>query len=514
MKVYDQLAFSAMPLFYITSPSSSDVSLASHYSLTTNFAGTNQPIIAGSQSSFHLNSSSTFSLTSSDQYIQGLALEFVANLKSPVNDIPFLVNSNGSGIFLYPNGIYVKVYCNDGRPTMVYAPIEDWNNKLYINVELHENNIILKINSRSYTAIYSSTPLPVFNNFSLAALPSDYIASIDGIGIYNTTMIDKLFCIDDRGQGYEIYSASGFSGKTTLFNTIETEFDTVISSSDFVTQNNTLSDYFIYNGQQGSYFILRHNSKFPLYYNTNNSTWQILTNPTIVVNSGVKTIGFSSNFITDFDVSITSIIDGSISWHSPAILQLTGQMVPPLVIDECIANCPDGADLSGASYTGNWLISDSLDVVPKTVEIVFMPLDTNLTYVYSSSDGSASYGSGGSITGYTAYLNGVLVTDLTTILLDQWNHLVLTKSSTSGTTIYLNTNASAATPGEIKYMLLTAYPNVLVLGQVQLLNSVLLGLGSISVSEQTITISEGTFISGEAFNVYSYPWAILGAGGH
>lgn len=514
MTVYDQLAFAATPRFYMASPSSSDVSLASHYSLVTNLANTNQPIIAGTRNSFGLNETSTFSLTSSDQYVEGLTLEFTAKLKPYSSDIPFLVNSNGSGIFIYSNGIYVKVYCNDGRPTFVYAPVEDWNNKLYVNVQLYNSNVVLKINENSYSSNYSAIPLPVFNSFAMATLPSGYRASIDGIGIYNTIIVDKFFCINDIGQGYEIYSAAEFSGKTTLFNTIKTEFDVVISSSDFTMQNNTLSDYFIYNGQQGTYFILRHSSKLPLYYNVNNSDWQLLTNPTIVVSSGVKTIGFSSNFVTTFDVSIISVIDGSISWHSPAILNLSGQMVPPLTVDECIANCPDGADLSGASYTGSWIISDVLSSTPKTVEIVFMPLDTSLTYVYSSSDGSASYGSGGSITGYTAYLNGVLVTNLTTVLLEQWNHLVLTKNSTSGTTIYLNTNSSAATPGNIKYMLLTAYPNVLVLGQVQLLNSVLLGLDSISVSEQTITISEGIFGSGEAFNVYSYPWAILGAGGH
>lgn len=511
---YDQLAFAAMPLFYMTSPNSSDVSLAAHYSLTTNLSNTNQPIIAGARNSFGLNESSTFMLSSSDFYIDGLIFEAVINIQAPVEDTAFLVNSNGNGIYIYPNGIYVKIYCSDGRPTIVYAPIEDWNNKLYIVIELYSSNIMLKLNGTTYGANYSDTPSPVFNNFSLAALPHSYIGSIDGIGLYNTIIIDKNFFIDDKGQGYEIYSAADFSGKTTLFDTIRTEFDIIISSSNFVTQNNTLSKYFTYNGQEGLYFIIRHNSKFPLYYNVNNSAWQLLTSPTIVINSDIKTIGFSSNFITTFDVNIVSVIDGSISWHAPAILNLTGQMIPPLKTDECIANCPDGADLSGASYTGNWIISDSLATVPESVEIVFMPFDTNLTYIYSSSDGSASYGSGGSVTGYTAYLNGVLVTDLTSILIGQWNHLVLTKTSTSGSILYMNTNSTAATPGNIKYMLLTAYPNVLTIDQIQLLYSVILGLNSISVTEQTITISEGIFSNGESSNVYSYPWAILGAGGH
>lgn len=515
MTVYDQLAFSGMPLFYMTSPTASDVSLASHYTLATNVSGIYQPIIAGAQNSFALSHTSTFSLTSADTaYIDGLSLEFVANLQAPVQDIPFLVHSNGNGIYLYPNGIYAKVYCTDGRPTMVYAPIEDWNNKLYVVVELASSTVTLKLNGVSYTSNYSAIPLPVFNNFALATLPANYIGSLDGVAVYNSVVADKLFCINDRGQGYEIYSATDFAGKTTLFNTIRTEFNTTVNSSSFAMQNNTLSYYFTYNGQQGAYFILRHNSKFPIYYNTNNSAWQLLTNPTIMVNSSIKTIGFASNFNTSFDVNIISIISGLISWHSPAILTLTGQMVPPLTIDECIANCPDGADLSGASYTGSWIIADSLATVPKSVEIVFMPLSTSLTYVYSSSDGSASCGSGGAITGYTAYLNGVLVTDLSTVLVGQWNHLVLTKVSTTGTTLYLNTNASAATPRSLKYMLLSAYPTVLTLAQVQLLYKVLLGLDAINVSEQAITVSEGVFGGGDAFSVYSYSWAIMGAGGH
>ncbi|MFY3742253.1 MAG: hypothetical protein HMLIMOIP_002722 [Candidatus Nitrosomirales archaeon] len=211
-------------------------------------------------------------------------------------------------------------------------------------------------------------------------------------------------------------------------------------------------------------------------------------------------------------ITIDGISNGDVLYETPADLELTGLALYK-ASDESIVNCPDGVKLTDAAYKGTWIVSDVMPSPPETVEIVFKPQDdTETTIIFSSTDGSASYGPTGSIVGYTCYLNGTLVTDLSDLKYGQWNHLVLIDSTPSATEFYLNSDDGLPSGTDITYMLLTAYPETLDEPEIVTLYKILLGTDLLSQSESA-SINEGVFPGGQSFNSYSYTWAILGAGG-
>jgi hypothetical protein len=213
-------------------------------------------------------------------------------------------------------------------------------------------------------------------------------------------------------------------------------------------------------------------------------------------------------------VKIKTIYDGNVFNKSPAQLTLNGQAMYPFDFDASIVNYPNGVLLQEAAYSGTWVFGPGHENIPQSIEIVFKPTESdNITYVFNNSDGECSFGPGGQITNFTAYLNGALVTDLDDIKFNQWNHLVLTLASPTDDSFFLNTEDGSLVTETISYMLLSGYEQELQLANVTTLFGILCGIDKISVIETALAINEGIFDNGFGFNYYSYAWAIIGAGG-
>jgi len=183
-----------------------------------------------------------------------------------------------------------------------------------------------------------------------------------------------------------------------------------------------------------------------------------------------------------------------------------GTIVFPSAIDDALVNCPDGLYLKEVSASGLWQTNDK----PKSIEITFKPALTSGTVsVFSDSNGSVECGVSNAISGYTAYLNGSQVSNMAGVLWDQWNHLVLTRSSNTADTFSINGNNNT-----ISYLNLAAFPSELSAASVATLFASFNGSNSVSYVETSGVINEGDHSdSGTPFRIYSYSWAIVGAGG-
>jgi hypothetical protein len=218
----------------------------------------------------------------------------------------------------------------------------------------------------------------------------------------------------------------------------------------------------------------------------------------------VKAIDAARSFI----INVFSSYDDRITTQTPAELVPNGGPFYPNQYSTSIVNFPEGVELYEISYEGEWI-----EYVPNSIEILFMPKSTSKTIVFESADGSVSCGTGGSITGYTAYLNGSSVANLNDARVNQWNHLVLTKVSVSADTFYLNSDSSRAGENVVEYALLASYPTVLTSGTVSDLYSILSSYHNASISDNPSGITEGELDGTSPFKVYTYAWAIIGGGG-
>lgn len=167
---------------------------------------------------------------------------------------------------------------------------------------------------------------------------------------------------------------------------------------------------------------------------------------------------------------------------------------------------------AGAAY-GN--LSAVLIGSPPATNIFYVDDATfskvNPTIVFSSTDGKVNLVTQ---SGYTMWLNGVSVADLSGVLWNQWNHLILTIASPAATTFFINTDGAVSTPPQpLDYLFISSYPNVLATADIQTLYSVVSGLDILTVAEAPVPINEGVFGTGGPFATYSLTWSIVGVGG-
>lgn len=515
--MYDQLAFSNKPTLYISAPDTTDKSGASLYALTSNnLSPQGQPIIYRNNSSFLMNSSNTVSVTGNPLFFnEDTAFECVIVATRPTEPVPVLLDDDQlNGLYIIESAIQLKLFFESYSSIYsktIEIPVKNWDTKFYINVVISNGQATLVVNGESLSILYTDNVVSS-TNLVIGGGYGSYFYLIDGIGFYNKATLNKYAYIDDPGQSHTYYSAVKHLGQTTKFDGYSTGYIQQYGLKDFIYDDGVYTlIYYVTGVEEGlDYVMIKCNDEnitveYDIDLDDSGEFKQYL-----MVNSVTdSTIRFTVQAV-DVDASLQLTIEGvydSSILNTPANLVLTG-MALYSPGKESIVNYTDGTRLDGSTYTGTWI-----DSSPKSIEIVFKAIDiTEDTIIFYSDDGHATYGPTGSIAGYTAYLNNVLVTDLDDVRPNQWNHLVLTIAAPTATTFYLNSDDGLTTTTDISYMLLSAYPEQLVIGEITVLYNILSGLYKISQSD-TASIIEGEFDNGLPFNYYSFAWAIVGAGG-
>lgn len=516
--MYDQLAFSNRPTLYISAPDTTDKSGASLYALTSNnLNAAGQPIIYRNSASFLMNSTNTVAITGNPLFFNDdTTFECVVVATRPTEPVPILVDDDGlNALYITETGVQLKLFFE--TYSSIYSKtidmtIKNWDAKFYINVVISNGQATLIVNSEASSMLYTDNVV-VSNNLVLGGGYTGYFYLIDGIGFYNKSTVNKYTYIDDPGQYHTYYSAIKHSGQTTKFNGYRRGYLQTHALKDFIYDHGSYTlIYYVTGVEEGlDYIIIRCNDENVIVSydidldESGEFTQYLLVNS--ITDSTIRLTVDSEDIDSTFEISIEGIYDSSIFSDTPADLVLSG-MALYSPGRESIVNYTDGTRLDGSTYTGTW-ISDS----PKSIEIVFKAIDiTTNTIVFYSDDGQASYGPTGSISGYTAYLNGALVTDLADVKPNQWNHLVLVIAAPTATQFYLNSDNGLTSTTDISYMLLTAYSNELILAEITTLYYIVVGLYKVSETDTAI-VGEGEFDNGLPFNYYSFAWAIVGAGG-
>lgn len=521
MSTYDQLSFASNPTLYLSAPDINDKSGAGAFTLANNnLIATGQPIIYGNAKSFYINDTNTVDVIGNPLFFgTNTSLEFVSVISKPTQDVPIVVDDNNmNGIFITPTGIVLRLFFETSSASyskIAFVRVKDWDKKLHVIVTVSNTQSVLNVNGEYSYLQYTDSIIPS-DNLTIGGGYSNYAYLIDGIGFYRGTSIDKSMVINDPGSGYEIYTGRKYGSTTTKFDNPVFAYSEnfVLSDFSFSTEPDmyTLIYYVSRYGEATDYISVRSNDEnVVVSYVLNLDTTGDFSNYLLLDDVDTATLVFyvaAEDVQDDFKLTINAYSNGSITTNTPASLQLEGMALYD-VGSESIVNYPNGTLLNQSTYTGTWI-----EDVPSTIEIVFKAIESTLdTIVFSSIDGQVSYGPTGSISGYTTYLNGVLVADMSDVLLNQWNHLVLVYSSPTATEFYINSDDGLSSDQTIAYMLLTSYAQELDLNQVEQLYNILSGIDVISAQEPALSIIEGEFDNGLAFNYYSYAWSIIGAGG-
>jgi hypothetical protein len=527
MSTYDKVAFNNRPVLYLSAPDITDKSGTGDFPLSNNdLSPTGQPIIFGSEFSFDISNSATVDVTGNPLFFSDTAtFECVIVAGRPTEDVSILIDDNAQNALLVtPDGVTLKLFFDNLLSTYsktTTVNIKDWNKKLYIVVTITSTQATLSVNGSSNIITYQDT-IVASDNITIGGGYSGYRYIMDGVGFYAKTIQNKSMLIDDPYSGYSNYATRRHNGRTTKFEGYQQGIKQSFGLDKFTFVKSLNGDQYIFSYlvsqvQQGlDYITVRVNDeRVTVLYDIDFDDSGQFTEYLLVGSvdeSNIRFIVNAGEVDDDFILTIETIYNGDVLYETPADLELVGQALYSEPA-ESIVNIPDGVKLPESTYTGTWILDDNFTDTPGTVEIVFKPIDQGVdTYVFASSDGSASYGPTGAITGYTAYLNGQVVTDLDDVRYDQWNHLVLTDVSASASEFYLNSDDGLSSATTISYMLLTGYPSVLDTDSIEMLYKIVSGIDLLEVSE-TVVITEGTFSGGQVFNAYSYAWAILGAGG-
>lgn len=530
MNTYDQLALSNSPLFYLATPNVSDQSGTSTYVLTNNgVASDGQAIITGHSSSFKITSTSYLDIAGDFGFFnKNHLIELVIRCSKPEMDIPVIHDPNNLfGLYVTEDGIFLRLkFDNNGDISIAENGklITQWNKKYYIKILFLENNVNFIINGEIFEIEYDGDFLTTTDVQIGSNAIDDYSFNIDGLGVYSTLSVNKENYINDFSNGYSEISSKLFLGTNTLFETAEFGFSEIITKSQFAGEESGINYYTFYipvNDEPYSYFIVRVDNETQSfgYKVDSEDTWSLFSNDFIIPNDPeTNSIGFAwaiDDDVDDFKLVVIGVIDPDIYRNSPAIMSLTGFALYPELTDSSIVNNPRGVRLFESYYSGT-LQNNSRSVTEfHSIEIVFKAHNLlNKTYVFSSSDGEVSFGPGGAITGFTAYLNGEVILNLNSIDVDQWYHLVLTSNTTLAEEFFLNYSSTPETEAQdISYLLLSIYEIELIQQNVDLLLSVLTGSDIISVEDTNTIITEGITDTGTAYKAYAYTWAIVGAGG-
>lgn len=518
MNTYDQIALSNKPNLYLSAPETTDKSGTGAFALSNNdLSPVGQPIIYGHEFSYLMTDTTTVDITGNPLFFNDTAtFECVVFVNRPTEETAILIDDDGQNcLLLTPDGITVKLFFQSLLSTyaqLATVPIKNWGKKLYIVLTITATQVTLSVNDQFVILNYSDS-IVSSTNLVLGGGYTDYGYLIDGVGFYSNTITNKSSMINDPLSGHSNYAASKHAGGTTKFDGYTQSSINAYSLADFLYSDgvHTLIYYSSYVQDGLDYLIVKPNDeRVTVLYDIDLDDSGDFTDYLLIGTVNDVTIRFMVNDTdvnSDFSLTIQSIKDADVLYQTPADLVLAG-MALYIDAEESIVNCPDGVKLPEATYAGTWNNDP-----PKSIEVVFKPIvSVNDTIVFYNADGVASFGPTGSITGFIAYLNGQLVTDLDDIRYDQWNHLVLIDDSPSATQFYLNSDDGLDTTETISYMFLTAYPEELTEPDVTTLYQIVSGIDLLNISD-TITVSEGEFSNGIGFNAYSYQWSIVGAGG-
>lgn len=519
MSNYDRIAISQKPDFYFSSNSSSDQSGKSLYGITNGATNVGQPIIVGNPSSWRIASGESLELDANPIFFQtNNDFEFVIQMMQPDETICIFGDAGAyNGIFVTNGGVEVRFVDSDAIQRSASIPMTKWPEKMHVVVTFDPAYCTLAINGQSTQVSYRETDPTIITDVSFKTTVGNAYY-IDGIGVYSDIFQDKSEYINVEDFDYLDFISRTYDGMSTTFDGYRGQPKVEVLNTDF-TPDPILTEWHLFT----IYFPLSSDEDFdsisiesslnmPMQYKTNDGSWtsfngQVSFSPTtdfFILQVRARTQDITIPFI----IKVFPMFDDRILTATPAILTPNGGPFYPDINAVAIVNFPEGVELYNISYEGEWL-----EAVPKTIEILFMPKETSETIVLHSADGEASCGTGGAISGYTAYLNGQPVANLNATRLNQWNHLVLTMTSPVADTFYLNSNAARTGEKIIEYALLTAYPTELSAGTISQMYSIISSYHKLSITENPTDIAEGELDGSSPFKLYTQAWAIIGGGG-
>lgn len=520
MSNYDRIAIDLKPDLYFSSNAAGDQSGQTIYTLTKTATNVGQPIIVGNPSSWRVTSTEDIDIDINPIFFrENNTLEFVIQALQPADTICIFGDSNNfNGIFLTKESVEVRFIDVSLTQRRMQVQFQKWPRKMHIVLTFDDFYATLRVNDQVTQVNYDATDSSAVGAVSFKTT-SGNTYYIDGIGIYSGEFRSKSDYIDAKPFGYIEFINKTHGGVGSLLDTYRGQAKISVPASSF-TPDPLLEEYHLFTKT----FTMSSDEDFdsisiestyptmPMYYSTNDVTWTSFT--------GRVTFTPSTNFfllqirvrtqdiVEPFVVNIFPMFDNKISTRTPAELDPVGGPFYPDEHSYMIVNYPEGVELPSIRYEGAWI-----EDIPKSIEILFMPKDSTKTIVFENADGSASCGTSGSITGFTAYLNGALVTDLNNARLNQWNHLVLTIAAPTNVGFFMNSTTAGTGSKLIEYAFLAGYPNQLTAGEVSQLYSILSSYHKLSHVEAVTAVDEGTLDGSSPFSVYTYAWAIVGGGG-
>jgi hypothetical protein len=523
MSLYDQLAFASKPNLYLAAPITTDQSNSDVYTFSSNslaFGG--QPIIRGHEKSFKLGAIANAVVLDNPVFKTGVTTEFVVLAARPENNAAIILANNGSGIWLTPYSIMLNLsYVKNGsiQSCTGEIPIAQWNRKLHVIVTIGANQATLTVNGTSQTLVSDGVLDSSITETAVGAgFSTDYSILLDGLGVYTRKLYSKDAALDDSSLGHNIYAASIYAGTSTNFDSFDQIEKLELGITDLTFTSQFMLDAYFFNYKVPfgtSYVSIEVNDDtMAIDWDINNgevNTFsQKLVVPIVFFGGSIITCRLENKPRADFKATIRSIRSADIVQSTPALLLATGQPIFPESAEDSIVNVPHGVDMTYASWAGTWLTSDRADlqVPPQSIELIFRPEEDGV--IFASADGTISTTTQ---SGYDMWLNGVSVTDLTGILMNQWNHLVLVKNSAEATEFTLNTDGTSS-PTAMQYLLMTAYFQELDDDAVANLYKVSIGADDITVNEVPVGLIEGSFDNAQPFQLFGNTWAIVGTGGN
>jgi hypothetical protein len=522
MSLYDQLAFASKPNFYLAAPSTTDQSTAGVYTMSSNtLALGGQPIIRGHEKSFQVDGTANATIDENPVFKIGVTTEMLILAAQPSDNTAIVLADNGSGIWLTPYSVMLSLAYNKNESIQSLTgevPIVSWNKKLHIVVTIGDNQATFTVNGVSQTLSLDGTLDQNITETQIGAgFPTDYYFLLDGLGVYTRKLYSKEQAINDPSFGHNIYAASIYGGTSTNFDSFDQieKLEVEINDLTFVSQFMLDSYLFSYRVPSGTSYVTVeiNDDSLAVDWDINNGEVSTFTKklvvPIILIGGSIITFRIA-NMRPDFKATIRSIRSADIVQSTPALLLTTGQPIFPETVEDSIVNVPHGVDMSYASWEGTWLTSDRADlqVPPQSVELIFRVEEDGV--IFASDDGTVSTTAQ---SGYDMWLNGEPVADLTGLLMNQWNHLVLVKTGATAPSFTLNTDGSSM-PTAIHYLLMASYFQELDNTAVANLYKVAIGADDITVNEEPLELIEGSFDNGQPFQLFGNTWAIVGTGGN
>lgn len=515
MSDYDLTAIASDPELYISSASAFDQSGKALFIVTNGSQNIGQPIIAGNISSMRIDSTHTIDLDSNPLFFRNNSyLELVGYFTQPSESICIFGDADGyNGIFIDPAGIELRFVDSNLSVVQTRVSLFDWPLKAHITVNFDSKYATLDVNDVRSQIEYSATDPTTVPDVSFKSIVG-YSYLIDGIGVYSNRFINKSNMINAKDFDYFNFTSGKYGSIGTVFNGYRQADERIIPSSDFMLHPD---GYYV----AGYIFIPQSEELFEsvvfqcsdptvqITYKIDNDAEQTFDDLRMILPStSLFSVTFKvpeSEMSKVFSLTIKAYFDLDITTASPAKLVADGAVYSGST-DIKIVDCPEGVYFQGGYYTGEWYIDP-----PKSIELVFMGHRTDIsTFLFSSSDGEVSFGPSGAVTGYTAYLNGVLTTDLDDVVLDQWNHLILTKASVVDTTFFLNNDQSETKASDLSYLYLNAYPVELSAPDIAQLYSIISSSHKLRITDSPSPIVEGDAEFDSPFLLYSFAWSIIG----